>query len=423
MWQDPAWGENPDTGQQYHAEYEDLFHAFFFWHWGAALLAECGHEQEAAEMREQPSQASVTSLHDTILASIAKDRLWWKTWADQSSQLTGTSPCPELSMREATWERMNAEIDSYLCIKQVMITSDYSILGWWARNEVQFPSLAVMAQDILAVPIAGVGVEQVFNSTQDIVTYWQHNLKAKTIQSLAFIKFSMPKSTEGQWEQSFGISNAFIDGVDEIVECVPDDFMEGSAQPEHNVHQILPVADCDMLDTHDDLYDSGDELATWSEKSQLDHAQSDQPESELENLSSASHTSSFLEIIPTVACQQQGEGHAETLLASVHSPGQVKPLTPPMAVVLPPPPWTLPKLLHFPPWVHPLRRYLSPPALPENIGHPSTQLAPAKASHPATQQLWPHTRYNGVCTSTQVQATAQNSLSQYILDNCKYTWH
>jgi hypothetical protein len=55
--------------------------------------------------------------------------------------------------------------------KQVMITSDYSILGWWARNEVQFPSLAVMAQDILAVPIAGVGVEQVFNSTQDIVTY------------------------------------------------------------------------------------------------------------------------------------------------------------------------------------------------------------------------------------------------------------
>ena len=49
--------------------------------------------------------------------------------------------------------------------------TNISVLDWWKLNESKYPALALMVKDVLAVPIAGVGVERVFSMARDIVTY------------------------------------------------------------------------------------------------------------------------------------------------------------------------------------------------------------------------------------------------------------
>src|SRR5215208_8106522 len=63
-----------------------------------------------------------------------------------------------------------------------------SILDWWRINETKFPTLAQMAKDFLAIPIAGVGVERVFSSARDVCTYHRNRLKGTTISDIMICK-------------------------------------------------------------------------------------------------------------------------------------------------------------------------------------------------------------------------------------------
>jgi hypothetical protein len=55
---------------------------------------------------------------------------------------------------------------------------------FWKENEHNFPVLARLARDVLAVPATGSGVERLFNSARDICHYRRGSLKSKTIQDL-----------------------------------------------------------------------------------------------------------------------------------------------------------------------------------------------------------------------------------------------
>jgi hypothetical protein len=81
------------------------------------------------------------------------------------------------------------------CVKQI---EGFDILEWWANNEHAYPYLAQVAKDILAIPIAQVGVERVFNSARDVIGDRRHRLSAQTIRQIMMLKDTIFQETQGK---------------------------------------------------------------------------------------------------------------------------------------------------------------------------------------------------------------------------------
>jgi hAT family C-terminal dimerisation region len=67
-------------------------------------------------------------------------------------------------------------------------TGTRDILDIWRTIESQYPTVARMAKDILAIPLAGVGMERVFNLGRDTCTYRRGHLHGTTIQKVMLTK-------------------------------------------------------------------------------------------------------------------------------------------------------------------------------------------------------------------------------------------
>jgi hAT family C-terminal dimerisation region len=62
------------------------------------------------------------------------------------------------------------------------------ILDYWKKNETAYPTLAMMAGDIFAVPVSTVPSESSFSSANMILTDKHNILGAKTFQRLVCLK-------------------------------------------------------------------------------------------------------------------------------------------------------------------------------------------------------------------------------------------
>jgi hypothetical protein len=83
------------------------------------------------------------------------------------------------------------EGEAYLSTPPVIPNESFTILGWWKAHEEDYPLLAQVAKDILAIPVAEVGVERVFNMAKDVIGDRRHRLAAKTIQQIMILKDSI----------------------------------------------------------------------------------------------------------------------------------------------------------------------------------------------------------------------------------------
>ena len=59
----------------------------------------------------------------------------------------------------------------------------------WKKLETEFPALALMARDVLAVPISGVGVERIFNMARDVCGYRRGQLSHESFRQQMLIKY------------------------------------------------------------------------------------------------------------------------------------------------------------------------------------------------------------------------------------------
>jgi hypothetical protein len=57
----------------------------------------------------------------------------------------------------------------------------------WKSLETQLPGLAAMARDLLCIPLAGVGVERIFNLARDICGYRRGHLLPATIREIILV--------------------------------------------------------------------------------------------------------------------------------------------------------------------------------------------------------------------------------------------
>jgi hypothetical protein len=87
------------------------------------------------------------------------------------------------------------EMERYLAneFKTEPGSTPVDVLQEWKRLEPKFPTVARMAKDVLAVPLAGVGVERSFNYARDVCHYRRGKLHADTIKKIMLVKHAHQK--------------------------------------------------------------------------------------------------------------------------------------------------------------------------------------------------------------------------------------
>ena len=69
-------------------------------------------------------------------------------------------------------------------------SGQHDILEVWKRLKPEYPTIAHMTKDVLAIALANVGVEQVFNFARDTCNYRQGHLHAETIKKIMLVKLA-----------------------------------------------------------------------------------------------------------------------------------------------------------------------------------------------------------------------------------------
>lgn len=78
------------------------------------------------------------------------------------------------------------ELQVYLTLPT--IDGQIKPLEWWKINELQYPNLARMARDYLAIPATSVPSEQCFSISKNLITNNRNRLLGKTTRACICLK-------------------------------------------------------------------------------------------------------------------------------------------------------------------------------------------------------------------------------------------
>jgi hAT family protein len=122
-----------------------------------AIEAYGGMTEVAAVAMPQPSQAS--SFKDF------RDELC-EAWEQKTKRRYVEKGC---------------DLERYLEKSRIDIHVD--ILGWWKHHQYEYPCLARIARDYLAIPATSASAERVFSAAADLITKKRGSLNDETIQA------------------------------------------------------------------------------------------------------------------------------------------------------------------------------------------------------------------------------------------------
>ncbi|CAN1291855.1 Putative AC9 transposase [Linum perenne] len=95
----------------------------------------------------------------------------------------------------ASSEDAGTELDSYLFAKVLPRTEDFDVLLWWKANALTYPTLAMIARDVLAVPVTTVASESAFSSGGRLVSPSRSRLHSDTVEALMCAQNWLQKSS------------------------------------------------------------------------------------------------------------------------------------------------------------------------------------------------------------------------------------
>jgi hypothetical protein len=112
--------------------------------------------------------------------------------------------------------------------------SEQHILEFWQRAEVVWPVLTAVARDYLAIPASGIGVERLFNTARDVITYRRHRLQPDTVSKIMlavcanrFDALQLKYSKEDHSEYEMQLVEVITDSESDIEEYEEDEVFEG----------------------------------------------------------------------------------------------------------------------------------------------------------------------------------------------------
>ena len=100
--------------------------------------------------------------------------------------------------QEITHTKMGkSELDLYLGEPNHSRTEDLDILDYWFKTLVRYPTLAVIAHDLLTIPISTLASKLTFSIGGKTITLIGSLLKMKTVQALICLRNCMLAMDEG----------------------------------------------------------------------------------------------------------------------------------------------------------------------------------------------------------------------------------
>lgn len=129
------------------------------------------------------------------------------------------------------------------------------ILTWWLMHESYYPILARIARDFLAIPVAGVGVENLFNSARDICHYRRSQLAPDTIEA----------SITQMCNDRFQLKEEFLFLQDQM-----DDNITTQVTGSASAKDVLEVITDDRISDEEDEGGLEDDEGLWDEQDNED---------------------------------------------------------------------------------------------------------------------------------------------------------
>ncbi|XP_045792666.1 zinc finger BED domain-containing protein RICESLEEPER 3-like [Trifolium pratense] len=76
------------------------------------------------------------------------------------------------------------EVDLYLTEPREKKNPDFDLLNWWKVNSTKYPTLGLIARDILAMPISTVASESAFSTGGRVLSCYRSSLTPHTVEAL-----------------------------------------------------------------------------------------------------------------------------------------------------------------------------------------------------------------------------------------------
>lgn len=90
----------------------------------------------------------------------------------------------EAKLRSENNTFVKFELDHYLKDKVIQRTDDFNILAWWKTNGPKYPTLMMMARDILAISVFTMASESIFSASGRLVSPHCNRLHPKSLEVL-----------------------------------------------------------------------------------------------------------------------------------------------------------------------------------------------------------------------------------------------
>ncbi|XP_057441940.1 zinc finger BED domain-containing protein RICESLEEPER 2-like [Lotus japonicus] len=118
-------------------------------------------------------------------------------------------------------DNMNTnEVDSYFKEALEKKTHSFDILNWWKVNSSKYPTLALIAKDVLAMPVSTVASESAFSTGGRVLNNYRSSLSPKTVEALVCAQ---------NWFRSGHLSSDIEELLEEFEKLEQE--MEPSTQP------------------------------------------------------------------------------------------------------------------------------------------------------------------------------------------------
>ena len=101
-----------------------------------------------------------------------------------------------LSIRINTTSVGSSELDAYWLKPPLARTDKFDILAWWKANSIEYPILASMARDALAVPASTIASESAFSTGRRVIFDFRSRLTPDTAEALILLQDWFRTSSE-----------------------------------------------------------------------------------------------------------------------------------------------------------------------------------------------------------------------------------
>ena len=113
-----------------------------------------------------------------------------------------------------------SQLELYLEELRVDWNQQLDILQFWKQSQFRYPELAVMARDILSIPVSTVASESAFSVGGKVLDQYRSSLKPDLVEAICCCKDWLRDDIDGNMEEMIdGVINLDLTKEDSSVKC------------------------------------------------------------------------------------------------------------------------------------------------------------------------------------------------------------